>query len=154
MGRKRKATLDSLAVEAIKVDDSLKHPEVSHPWLPPHEFSMLIVAPMGSGKTNLICNLILKHYKGYFHKILICSPTVYNDEKWDVVKETKNVLVENKELDKYLNNKEKPDGKLPKIVHKSGESIIKKEEKKFQGYIEEKDIFADMNELPVRMKHF
>lgn len=152
---KRKVPTNFLSVDEIKVDESLKHPEVAHPWLPQHEFSMLIVAPKGSGKTNFICNMILKQYKEYFHKILVCSPTVFNDEKWDVVKETKHVLKENKELEKIVGDNPKPQRKLPKIVFKSGEPVDSNPNKeKFQGYIDKDDIFADMNELPPRMKEF
>jgi hypothetical protein len=88
--------------------------------MPQHEFSMLIVAPKGSGKTNLICNLLLKHYKGYFHQVWVVSPTVDNDPKWEVVKETKHVLAENKALKKALGEPHKEGGKkIPKVVHES-----------------------------------
>ncbi len=91
-----------LSIDKIETSTQYTHPEVWHSVLPQHEFGMLIVAPKGSGKTNFICNLILKQYKAYFHKILVCSPTVYNDEKWDVVKKTKHVLRENVKLKKIL----------------------------------------------------
>lgn len=79
-------------------DGAQKQPPVKDPRLPQHEFSLLIVAPKGSGKTNLICNLILRHYKKYFHRIIVVSPTVQNDDKWETVKGTRGVLAENKEL--------------------------------------------------------
>jgi hypothetical protein len=47
---------------------------------------MGIIAPKGSGKTTLIVNL-LKFYKNYFHSIVIFSPTIESDEKWDYAKE-------------------------------------------------------------------
>lgn len=48
----------------------------------------------------MIANL-LKFYKGYFHTILVFSPTVNSDEKWDWVKEQP-LLVENKPLKKLI----------------------------------------------------
>lgn len=147
----------SLAIVPIKPKHSYEHPKVSHPVLPQHEFSMLIVAPKGSGKTNLICNLLLNHYKGYFHQILVCSPTVENDPKWEVVKATKGLLVENKQLNRILGEKiyngKKP---IPKVVHKSeGEAIDEMKEgddNKFDGRIPESAFFTDMDELPQRLE--
>jgi hypothetical protein len=116
---------------------------------------MLIVAPKGSGKTNLICNLLLNHYKGYFHQILVCSPTVENDPKWEVVKSTKGLLAENKILNKILGEKiyngSKP---MPKVVHKSeGEASEEREkgDNKFDGKIPDDAFFTDMDELPERL---
>lgn len=123
-----------LSIEEVVIDKTLQHPPVLHPWLPQHEFSMLIVAPKGSGKTNFVCNMLLKHYKGYFNKVMVCSPTVDNDEKWDVVKETKHILKENKNLDKLINGS-KPQRKLPEIVTKM--ECAKKKKDKFDGMIPE-----------------
>jgi len=71
-----------LEVKPIPVPASSKHPAPPNDILPQHEFSIGIVAPKGSGKTTVIANL-LNFYKGYFHTILIFSPTVLSDEKWD-----------------------------------------------------------------------
>lgn len=48
----------------------------------------------------MICNL-LNFYRGYFHTILVFSPTIDSDEKWDWVKQQK-LLVENLPLKKWL----------------------------------------------------
>jgi energy-coupling factor transporter ATP-binding protein EcfA2 len=76
-------------------DRSQKHPVDSNlpPWLPKHEFLMIIVAPAGSGKTTLLLNIILRIYTQYWHRILIFSPTIHNDAKWEHVKEAQNVLI-------------------------------------------------------------
>lgn len=95
--------LKDLKIDVVEKKDGPEHPRVHHPVLPQHEFSMLIVAPKGSGKTNFICNLLLKHYKRYFHQVWVCSPTYKNDEKWDVVMNTKHILKENAKLEKVLN---------------------------------------------------
>lgn len=75
-------------------DRSQKHPPgVQLPeWMPMHEFFMLIVAPAGSGKTTLILNLLLRIYKYYFHRIIVFSPTIHNDQKWKHVTNQKHVL--------------------------------------------------------------
>lgn len=146
----------SLRIEPIATDKTHQHPKVPHKVMPQHEFTMLIVAPKGSGKTNLICNLIMKHYKGYFHRILVISPTVDNDAKWDVVKKTRGILAENKVLKRALG-----DGlakgvakKLPKVVHKDEQHVDEDngDTPKFTGKMDPEDFFGDMTLLPERMK--
>lgn len=133
-----------LDIVPIKIKNEKSHPKV-HPTLPQHEFSMLIVAPKGSGKTNFICNLLINQYKGYFHQIWICSPTIDNDEKWDYIKACKHILVENKELQNILSGIKK-NINLPKIVSEGLNT-----EKKFDGIIPKEDFFSDMNEIPERI---
>lgn len=91
-----------LTVEAIPTPKGFAHPVAKHDALPRHEFSMGLIAPKGSGKTTVLCNL-LKFYKGYFHSILVFSPTVASDEKWDWVKSQK-LLADNVPLKKWLEN--------------------------------------------------
>lgn len=79
---KKKPKLTKIVVKAIPTPLGCEHPEPPHDVLAKHEFSMGIIAPKGSGKTTLICNM-LGFYKGYFHTIYIFSPTLKNDEKWN-----------------------------------------------------------------------
>ena len=150
--------MSSLKVVAIKPIHDVEHPPMKHPVLPQHEFGLLIVAPPGSGKTNLICNLLLNHFKGYFHEVWICSPTVKNDPKWERVLAARHVLCENKKLKKILGEKDKKTGKdLPKIVHKSEGDATKHLQdepidNKFDGRIPETDVFDDLNEIPKRLE--
>ena len=89
-----------------------------------------LLGPNGAGKTTMICNL-LEFYKGYFHSILIFSPTIDSDEKWDVIKE-KNLLVENKPLKEFLKSLEDKKSKHNDIVespHETGlEGLVNKKE--------------------------
>lgn len=137
-----------LKIDLIENKNAKHHPPVMHKILPQHEFSMLIVAPKGSGKTNFICNMILKHYKGYFHRVIVCSPTVNNDPKWDIVKNTKNVLKRNTKLERALNSRNIRK-KIKKVVFHTEESREKDKQadKEWDGKIPEKDFFSDMDIL-------
>ena len=52
-----------------------------YPQLP---FTSYIVASKKSGKTTLLLNLLLNHYKGAFNKIMWVSPTASLYEKIDI----------------------------------------------------------------------
>lgn len=138
-----------MEIVPIKIKNEKNHPSVN-PILPQHEFSMLIVAPKGAGKTNFICNLLLNKnfYFGYFNQVWVCSPSVDNDDKWGVVKETKHVLCENKHLQKILSGIKKPTpDKLPQIVSNGKQDP----QKKYDGKIPEADFFSNMKEVPSRI---
>jgi hypothetical protein len=81
---------------------NVDHPEPKYPVLPKHEFTIGLIAPKGAGKTTTMINL-LDFYKGYFHNIIVFSPTVASDEKWDYAKK-QDYLVENKELKNWIRN--------------------------------------------------
>ena len=90
-----------LEVKEIPVSGK-EHPDPPDPVLLKHEFSIALIAPKGAGKTTLIINL-LKFYKGYFNKIIVFSPTLQNDEKWDYAR-TLPLLKENKDLQQIIHN--------------------------------------------------
>ena len=94
-----------LTVKPIPVPSKWKHPPPPNDVLPKHEFTMGLIAPKGAGKTTVICNL-LNFYRGYFHNILVFSPTVASDEKWDWIKEQK-LLIQNKPLVEFVNKQKK-----------------------------------------------
>lgn len=98
-----------LVVKEIPVSNA-KHPKLKHNVLPKHEFTMALVAPKGSGKTTLLVNL-LDFYSNFFHRIIIFSPTINNDEKWEYIK-NKKILVENVELKKALEKIKKKGGEI------------------------------------------
>jgi len=85
-----------LKIKPVPVPAGCVHPKVND-ILPCHEFTMGIIAPKGAGKTTTICNL-LDFYKGYFHRIIIFSPTIDSDEKWDWIKDKK-LLARNTRLE-------------------------------------------------------
>ena len=89
-----------LKVNPIPTPKGYIHPPPKHDVLPRHEFSCGLIAPKGSGKTTVIVNL-LDFFKGYFHTILVFSPTVASDEKWDYVKR-QDLLADNVPLKKWI----------------------------------------------------
>lgn len=89
-----------LVVKPIPVPSQYHHPVPPSEQLPVHEFTLGLIAPKGAGKTTVICNL-LHFYKNYFHTILVFSPTINSDEKWDWIKNQK-LLIENSPLKKWI----------------------------------------------------
>lgn len=134
----------SLEIKAIPVS-GVDHPRPPSDVLPRHEFSMGFIAPKGSGKTTALMN-ILKFYKGYFHDIIIFSPTVKNDEKWEWIKKQK-LLAENKPLKRWIqeekNKQENPDGLVqrPKKEHELDEFLSD-----YDPYIQESHFLTDYDE--------
>ena len=95
-----------LAVRAIPLPPGNHHPLVPYSQvLPQHEFSIGIIAPKGSGKTTAIIN-ILDKYKGYFNDIVVISPTIHNDDKWDYARKQP-YRKENKKLDRWLKDQKR-----------------------------------------------
>lgn len=100
--RDGKKKLIDLTIRPIPVDESAVHPPPPHEVLIPHENSLMVVAPKGAGKTTFLGNF-LDMYAGYFHTIIIMSPTIRNDDKWDWVKQQK-LLARNTELEAFLHS--------------------------------------------------
>ncbi len=139
-----------LKVKSIEPKNKKDFPPVKFPdVLPQHAFTMLMVAPPGSGKTNLLCYMLLKLYEGYFHRIIVCSTTIDNDEKWQVVKEKKHLLAENKKLADimYGHKKSGKGSKKHKLVFETEGEIAKEKEEKFDGKIPEEDFFSEIDKL-------
>ena len=143
----------------VKITDVLngkgyKHPQHDYTWiLPEHEFTLFLVAPRKSGKTNLIVYIILHFLSGYFHQILVCSPSVKSDQKWDLVKNKKGLLKENKILRQYLQqNNEYPNDRdrIETVLSKTymGDCL----NKKFDGKMKDEDFFEDIEECGPRME--
>lgn len=103
-----------LTVKEIPVTFGADHPEAPNIVLPKHEFSMGLIAPKGSGKTTLLINLMM-YYKNYFHTIIVFSPTVKNDDKWDWVKKQP-LLQENQRLIKWVKKLKAKELKSNEIV--------------------------------------
>jgi hypothetical protein len=93
----------SLKIRKIPIQDEHSHPPRDS-VLPQHEFTCLVTAPKGLGKTTFGINMLLNPamYYGYFHRIYVMSPTIDNDSKWNLVKQTRGILVENKPLKQFL----------------------------------------------------
>jgi hypothetical protein len=107
--RKEKLAIKNVKVEPIiKIeDDYCKGPHENLLSLP---FSLLIIAPKGSGKTVLLHNLLVWYYK-MFDLVLIFSPTIFIDIKW-------RKLVEQLEIDKEQLFERYVDAELTNIMEK------------------------------------
>lgn len=105
-----------LVIKPIPTPSGAKHPGPPNKILPEHEFSMGFIAPKGSGKTTALMNL-MSFYKGYFHTIIVFSPTVNNDEKWDWIKK-QNLLAENKPLKEWIQTQKNREQDPHSIVHR------------------------------------
>lgn len=139
----------SVKVKEIPVPSRFKHPPAPNPVLPNHEFTMGLIAPKGSGKTTLICN-ILEFYKGYFHNIYVFSPTVLSDEKWDYIKRLP-LLVENKRLKKFLKElKKKKKDANPIVKEPEEKPIVPEFEEEFDPRISEENFIAEFNIEDIR----
>lgn len=149
--RKRSSLKPSdLSIKNIDPKDKKEFPDAPFPTLPKHAFLMVIVAPPGSGKTNLLCYMVLNFYQKYFHRIIVCSTTVANDDKWWVVKQKKHLVSENKQLKKILEGKDgdKNSGKY-KIVYETESKLEdhQNKEEKFDGKIDAEDMVVHLDEL-------
>jgi hypothetical protein len=154
----KRKSVDLLSVDPIQDASGYQQPAPSHPHLLQHPFSCMITAPKGSGKTTLICNLLLKQYKGYFHKVYVFSPTVANDTKWDVVRHTDGIVKKNKKLEKLKKDlmmkgmvgmDSRGVEKIPKVVFKreplEGEKPVENKPKSesFDGRIPSHHFYVD-----------
>ncbi len=93
---------------------------------------------------------MLNFYKGYFHTILIFSPTVASDEKWDYVKNQR-LLIQNKPLQKWVKSvKAKKDrysvvDPLPPS-HEIQQLVKEETDEDFDGKIPEECFMTEYNE--------
>lgn len=121
------------------------------------KFSIGIIAPKGSGKTTIICNL-LHFYRHHFHTIMVFAPTVAGDEKWDWVK-AQDLLVENKPLKAWMRKMAERSNYKDRIVQppplsRDMEGLVKlqtgtnetKKGEKFDGKIPESCFFTNYSE--------
>lgn len=143
--------MKALIVKPVPVPKHSNHPPPPDEVLPKHEFTMGIIAPKGSGKTTVIANL-LNFYKGYFHTILIFSPTVASDEKWDWVKNQR-LLIPNKPLKKWVEQLKNKDGsdKNPVVAPpppgaELEEYVKKDDDDDFDGKIPEENFKSEYDE--------
>jgi Poxvirus A32 protein len=131
----------SLQVKPIPIPSDANHPSPPDPRLPKHEFSMGFIAPKGSGKTTTLINLT-SFYRGYFNKIIVFSPTVRNDEKWDWLRKQK-ILGENKSLKKFIAVLAAKEREKDQVVHNAPNDTFNDFlEQEFDPYISD-DCFID-----------
>jgi len=98
----------------------------------------------------MIVNL-LEFYRGYFHSILIFSPTVQSDEKWDYVKDRK-YLSQNIKLIKFVDSLKGKDekGRTNDVVpvrhdYKMFDGLVNPYDDTFDGKIPEECFYHEYN---------
>jgi len=99
----------------------------------------------------LICNL-LEFYKGYFHNILVFSPTVSSDEKWDWAKKLP-LLTENKKLKEFIQKiKDKRKKEMPRIVEDNPDmqDIVPLKDEQFDPKIPESNFMSEYDSETLR----
>ena len=81
--RKNNKKVDDLKVKPL-FDDGDDYVDAPHPNLLRIPFSLLLIAPKGSGKTTTLQN-VLMWYDKMFDAVFIFSPTVKLDKKWEQI---------------------------------------------------------------------
>lgn len=148
-----KSNKSDLKIVRIEDKNAPQFPAVPHKILPQHPFSMLMVAAKGGGKTNFLCNLITRQYKGYFNRIVVCSPTIENDDKWEIVKDMKGLVAENKKLDSLLEGRATHKKKWKIVFKNKMDEEQKPDENKFDGRIDEEDMFTSQKDIFPIIEH-
>lgn len=140
-----------LSIRRIQLPGVKSFPPVANRVLPQHPFQLQMSAQPGSGKTNLLVNFITRpeFYKGYFHRIIIISPSIKTDDKWYYALRMPGILAENKAKDKLLNPERTKKGKrMGKVVYNSEETLRSQLDKvqkpKFDGRLREEDIYDEV----------
>lgn len=143
--------MKTLNIKEIPIPSGAVHPSPPADILPRHEFTMGLIAPKGAGKTTLLLNLIL-FYKKYFNQIIIFSPTIKNDEKWDYIKD-KELLVNNHALKKayeIINEKKKNQtsivGERPSTLMQDIRTAPEPVKKSFTGRIPEECFITEYDQ--------
>ena len=69
-----------------------------------HPFRLLLLGKSGSGKTNLLINLLTNdnYYAGYFDRVHYCVPTLYDDPHWRMVKVGKDAITTTEYSDEWM----------------------------------------------------
>lgn len=98
---------DLKILQVKKLYKADEYPKIKHP-LPKPPFTMCLVAPTKSGKSNLIVNLLKNSYFGYddvFDEIYYISPTVGIDETLRSINEDEEIIKIDEEDDlKFLDD--------------------------------------------------
>lgn len=86
-------------LEIKPLDDQRK---IEQSFIAKTPMSAYICASKNSGKSTLLLNMILRHWKGEFNSIIWVSPTAKLDKKIQVLKETPGLLAKNEKLIKLM----------------------------------------------------
>jgi hypothetical protein len=89
-------------------EEHVKHHEkAKYEGLPNHPFALGIIGSSGTGKTNLVLNVLLRWYNGYFHKVYVCSASWHTDDAWSICHSRipdSQVVTDINEVDTFVEN--------------------------------------------------
>ncbi len=73
----------------IRIHDksSFSCAQSKHEHLPRLPSRGIFLAPSGQFKTTAIVDLVLRHYRGCFERVVVLSPSVDIDPAWEAVKD-------------------------------------------------------------------
>lgn len=124
--KKNEYEIIPISTEKNKIPQK-KSSKIKEMIMPKYPFSLIISGSSGSGKTQLLLNILTREnlYGEYFHKLIVFSPTAGElDDTYDVLKIPKEnyIKIFNKEiLDRILENRKK------QIKEKGIEYVAKKD---------------------------
>lgn len=78
----------------VPVDNQIQS---TNSLIPRHPFSCSCIGPRGTSKTTVLINMLMNPamFRGYFHKIIIMSPSIRLDSKWSSLMKKKRILARN-----------------------------------------------------------
>ena len=70
--------------------------QASNSLIPRHPFSCSLIGPRGCSKTTVLINMLSNPsiYRGYFHKIVVMSPSIRLDPKWSNLATERGILAQ------------------------------------------------------------
>lgn len=81
----------------VPVDNQIQS---TNSLIPRHPFSCSLIGPRGTSKTTVVVNMLTNPsiFRGYFHKIIIMSPSIRLDTKWAALMKEKRILARNRAI--------------------------------------------------------
>lgn len=91
-----------IQVTAVKVKKERKQKDPTPPFLPPQFSSVTLVAPRRSGKTNLICWMLLNGLLDSYERVVLYSPSIYFDQTYKSIMSADNLYFSDEISDEEL----------------------------------------------------
>jgi len=109
--------METLKILPVKIKKEKNEFKKLPSILPKPPFLLTLQAPVRSGKSNLIMNMVYRWYKPIFDEIIFISPTVKNDKTCKMLYKDKDIIKMDENLDNDL------DMILNEIVEQQNETV-------------------------------